>query len=238
MKQGPEAPGKIAGPDNKERITTMKLRNLLLAAALFLTATITFASSNVSDLLSLSYSADTNTLNLMMFRMNMGWSYSIIGYTQGANGLVKAYESELSKKTETVATNDDPEKLNAFIDSLNISDSQIVASLKEHTIRAYIFTVPVPEDIVKLEIEGGSGNGNTTIFDRTATNGNQFMVLDNVIYFGKENWVGDYQNGAMFLAGDTQTFGAPLPTPVVTLLIALGLGAALVMYRNRKQVKA
>ena len=32
--------------------------------------------------------------------------------------------------------------------------------------------------------------------------------------------------------------GAPLPAPVVTLLIALGFGAALVMYRNRKQAKA
>lgn len=32
--------------------------------------------------------------------------------------------------------------------------------------------------------------------------------------------------------------GSPLPAPVVTLLIALGFGAALVMYRNRKQVKA
>ena len=33
-------------------------------------------------------------------------------------------------------------------------------------------------------------------------------------------------------------FGSPLPTPVVTLLIALGFGAAFMMYRNRKQVKA
>ena len=32
--------------------------------------------------------------------------------------------------------------------------------------------------------------------------------------------------------------GSPLPAPVVTLLIALFFGAALVMYRNRKQVKA
>ena len=34
------------------------------------------------------------------------------------------------------------------------------------------------------------------------------------------------------------TFGSPLPTPVITLLIALGFGAAFAMYRNRKQVKA
>ena len=35
-----------------------------------------------------------------------------------------------------------------------------------------------------------------------------------------------------------ETFGQPLPAPVVTLLIALGFGAALVFYRNRKQAKA
>ena len=34
------------------------------------------------------------------------------------------------------------------------------------------------------------------------------------------------------------TFGEPLPTPVITLLIALGFGAAFVMYRNRKQARA
>lgn len=33
-------------------------------------------------------------------------------------------------------------------------------------------------------------------------------------------------------------FGTPLPTPVITLLIALGFGAAFVMYRKHKQVKA
>ena len=33
-------------------------------------------------------------------------------------------------------------------------------------------------------------------------------------------------------------FGSPLPSPVVTLLIALGLGSALVMYRKRRQTKA
>lgn len=33
-------------------------------------------------------------------------------------------------------------------------------------------------------------------------------------------------------------FGQPLPAPLATLLIALGFGAAFVLYRNRKQVKA
>ena len=31
------------------------------------------------------------------------------------------------------------------------------------------------------------------------------------------------------------TFGSPLPTPVITLLIALAFGAAFVLYRSRKQ---
>ena len=33
-------------------------------------------------------------------------------------------------------------------------------------------------------------------------------------------------------------FGQPLPSPVATLLIALGFGAAFMMFRNRKQAKA
>ena len=35
-----------------------------------------------------------------------------------------------------------------------------------------------------------------------------------------------------------EVFGEPLPAPVATLLIALAFGAAFVVYRNRKQVKA
>ena len=37
---------------------------------------------------------------------------------------------------------------------------------------------------------------------------------------------------------EASVVGSPLPAPLVTLLIALGFGAALVMYRNRKQVNA
>ena len=43
---------------------------------------------------------------------------------------------------------------------------------------------------------------------------------------------------AGLVGGEPYTAGSPLPAPVVTLLIALGFGAALVMYRNRKQARA
>ena len=53
------------------------------------------------------------------------------------------------------------------------------------------------------------------------------------------------QSTVYFSAADTGTtkkaeftFGSPLPTPVVTLLIALAFGGAFVMYRNRKQARA
>ena len=63
---------------------------------------------------------------------------------------------------------------------------------------------------------------------------------DGILYFGKSNWIGSKNNGALFLISGKKadTMGSPLPAPVVTLLIALGFGAALVMYRNRKQAKA
>ena len=51
----------------------------------------------------------------------------------------------------------------------------------------------------------------------------------NVVYFGKSS-----DNGHGNDKSARISFGAPLPAPVVTLLIALGFGAALVMYRNRK----
>ena len=113
--------------------------------------------------------------------------------------------------------------------------------MKTHVISIYQFSVPVPDEIVEIGLTGGNGNGNFTesIYVKSATNGNDFYTIGegNVIYFGKGNWIGKYNNGAMFLVGG-EPFGAPLPAPVVTLLIALGFGAALVMYRNRKQVKA
>jgi len=56
----------------------------------------------------------------------------------------------------------------------------------------------------------------------------------------KSSW--NLNNGALFLVAvnekSTGPAGSPLPAPVVTLLIALGFGAALVMYRNRKLAKA
>ena len=45
-------------------------------------------------------------------------------------------------------------------------------------------------------------------------------------------------SGSYVASGDGAHMGTPLPAPFVTLLIALGFGAALVMYRNRKQANA
>ena len=217
----------------------MKLRNLLLVSALFLSASVAFAgSSSVSDLLTMNRSEDTKTMNITMFRMNNGWDYTITAYTMGTNGNLEPYAATTLTKTNPtpIATNNNKTELNAFIDSLKISDSNIVSGLKQYALEAYQFTIPVPDNVVQIGITGKDIAD--TIYNTVANNGAQFMVIDNVIYFGKENWVGHYNNGAMFLGGDTKTFGSPLPAPVVTLLIALGFGAALVMYRNRKQVKA
>jgi len=63
-----------------------------------------------------------------------------------------------------------------------------------------------------------------------------FAATDTVIAFTKN---GTDKGRIDFGGNGDGTVGAPLPTPVVTLLIALAFGAGIVMYRNRKQqVKA
>ena len=225
----------------------MKLRNLLLTVALFLIAGVAFAkpkvdTSNVSDFLTMEVSEDTNTLNIRMFRMNNGWKYYVKGYTQGTNGAVLSYQSTLSKDDDyEIAT--DKKKIKEIIAGMEDLPDDVRAGLNQHALGIYEFSIPVPDDIIEISLAGGNGKGAfvESVWQRSATNGNDFWTIGegNLIYMGKGNWIGQYNNGAMFLVGgEPYTFGSPLPAPVVTLLIALGFGAALVMYRNRKQARA
>ncbi len=226
----------------------MKLSNLLLTAALFVSATIAFAKpkvdmSNVSDFLTMERSESTNTLNIKMFRMNNGWNYYVNGYTQGTGenaDPVLSYRSLLSKDDQYLVSSD-KSKIQKIIAGMENLPEDVRAGLNQHAIGIYEFSIPVTDDIIEIGLAGGNGNGAfvESVWQRSATNGNDFWSIGdgNIIYMGKGNWVGQYNNGAMFLVGG-EPFGAPLPAPVVTLLIALGFGTALVMYRNRKQVKA
>ena len=235
----------------------MKLHNLLLAAALFLSAgTAAFAvdPATPQQFFSIEKTDNMKTLDIYMFRMNEGWNYSISGYTaetpeggveddESEPTLVLSYKSNLSGTQYLEAKT--KKKVQAFIKAMDKNDlpedTTLLASLNQHATSVYHFSVPIPEDVEEIGLVGGNGNGNTTdsIYNKSAINGSDFYVVDNVVYFGKAQWIDHYNNGAVFVVGVKGTpVGSPLPTPVVTLLIALGLGAALVMYRNRKQVKA
>ena len=224
----------------------MKLHSLLLTAALFLAAGVTFAkpkvdASSAADFLTMEVSEDTATLNVRMFRMNNGWNYYVNGYTQGTGDEnTLAYTSLLSKDDQYLVSTDKKE-IKEIIAGMEDLPADVRAGLNQHAIGIYEFSVPVPDEVVEISLSGGNGKGAfvESVWQRAATNGNDFWTIGegNIIYMGKGNWIGQYNNGAMFLVGG-EPFGAPLPAPVVTLLIALGFGAALVMYRNRKQAKA
>ena len=71
-------------------------------------------------------------------------------------------------------------------------------------------------------------DGNSYVFDfyfNTSNSSPSARIIFTPVEAGNGTGTDDTNSG---------TVGSPLPAPVVTLLIALGFGAALVMYRNRK----
>ena len=93
-------------------------------------------------------------------------------------------------------------------------------------------TVTVPSDVTKIGAWGVNGNdpqGTKTVYSATKTTTNFDFHLTEV---GTKTFVFSNKNGA---EKGYVVIGSPLPTPVVTLLIALGFGAAFVLYRSRKQ---
>lgn len=93
-------------------------------------------------------------------------------------------------------------------------------------------TVTIPADVTKIGAWGVNGNdpqGKKTVYSATTTTTNFDFHLTEV---GSKTFVFSNKEGA---EKGYVVIGSPLPTPVVTLLIALGLGAAFVMYRSRKQ---
>ena len=111
--------------------------------------------------------------------------------------------------------------------------------------RVYYFTVPISEvgpyakdgtppvreiGVITEDVNSiaNTANANGDLFYRTTGD-------DYFLSFGKAT----VEGGNVIKNGDPEiAFGQPLPAPLATLLIALGFGAAFVMYRNRKQVKA
>jgi hypothetical protein len=113
-------------------------------------------------------------------------------------------------------------------------------------------------DVIEIYMDdvNGSVRSNTTKY--MGAYGEGVPVVDQLVFY-QNNYNWDLTRSLMPLAaldtgnghrvffgiygsasegGGKEVIGQPLPAPIVTLLIALGFGAALMIYRNRKQAKA
>ena len=198
----------------------MKLRNLLLTAALFVSSAVAFAGSKDYEDYSWNNSEKLSTVNvtLQKFGTQGGFSYAVY----------------------------DIDALNRITAEVN-ADTSIKKNQKEKEINkrmeSYIWELKDPGEndtsVTTIALKNGTYVANFGVIGKGVYSvpnvSNQFHFYTteetpaNVVYFGKSSDSGHGNDKSARIS-----FGAPLPAPVVTLLIALGFGAALVMYRNRK----
>ena len=191
----------------------MKLRNLLLTAALFLSASFAFADKafdindyNVGNFTWTNNSGD-QTIRVQLKKYNQEdfryFVYDVDAYDQNqiVNGQWGKYASNNEGKVWELQTG-----VNEIVLPEGVTHVGVFALTK----KVY------------------SGDNATDKFRFYREKDSQF--LERKVSFGKldDNGKGNSHSADII-------FGAPLPTPVVTLLIALGLGAAFVLYRGRKQ---
>lgn len=213
----------------------MKLHNLLLTAALFISTAAAFAapieptSFKASDkntgyyIAVPKYQEGSYGINLTFTRYNSAegeWGYSLF-----------AYEANEASADWTL----DLTRANA---SAILDEHEIEVDGKTETMHKYFFNIPIEYD--------KEGNPNITkigILARREANSTTNIPIKNGHFYFYEVEIDDTEHFVFGKNGEENikaefAFGTPLPTPVVTLLIALGFGAALVIYRSRKQVKA
>ena len=227
-------------PDHMKRKTlTMKLRNLLLTAALFLSSAVAFAAPKATkDYDDYSWLNESGmrtikvTLNQLSANQN-GFSYAVYDVDALARITKEVYEDDSikSNKKEKEIEN----RMKSYIWVLNeakganaTSDTFISLDKDNTEVRFGV-----------IEYNGQPKNVNVSSVPNISKNGFHFYTLsedpNNVVYYGK---TGTGENGTGNDKSAQIIFGAPLPTPVVTLLIALAFGTGFMMYRNRKQAKA
>ena len=218
----------------------MKLSNLLLSAALFLSAGAAFAAKTTTGEPFSWEKPENNKLSLTVFVISAGWDFSVYGYDA----------DNKATELQVINTKDKAHALTlAQIEAKNIpsayKDTIINAIEKDDYYHAYDLEIEINnEDIKTIGLMGSNNRSQEkmTVYSPTNVNnqnGNIFYALgsNTLLAFGN----GDIDEGAVFMIntgageGGSGTVGSPLPTPVVTLLIALALGAGFVMYRNRKQ---
>ena len=213
----------------------MKLHNLLLTAALFVTATAAFAAieeikmtKDGTTYTGYAWTIDdpkTNNITVTLTRTNNKgngtWSYELFSYVKGQDPSNANWTYTLSEENADSFVKNGNERIYTFHIPLT-GPNDVRYDVKSIGILSDKTETPASNSTQNIF----SGNNDFHYYLSTKTD-----ATPNTISYGKVNNGGEHMKAEF-------TFGTPLPTPVITLLIALGFGAALVLYRNRKQVKA
>ncbi len=208
----------------------MKLHNLLLTAALFLTAGAAFASSE--DYADYYWNNKDNwnkiDVTLTKFQQQTEFQYSVYD--------VDAYKDIMkTAENDGVKFANDNKKMEYALSKLEEANKiWVLKDPGENNSMVTVINLPEGTEVNNF---GVIGHQKVLSVPNVSNNFYFYTTTDspsNTVFYGKlDSDEGHGNNKAAKI-----TFGQPLPAPVVTLLIALGFGVALVMYRNRKQAKA
>lgn len=249
----------------------MKLRNLLLTAALAFAATPVFAAftyevirtgfdkdhpvgTNQDSFYKIRITGGTGDIYLSDWIDNIGDSHQEDNLTE--KGISHyGYRYVASKTSSNINTG---KIMEVGVDTQPIATDPVKSPWNDNQIIRYQYLLGTFTEGDEVEIYMKDTNGevwsNTTKF--MGGYGDGVPVVDQLVFY-QTNYNWDLTRQLMPLAAlDTgnghrvffgiygseseggEVFGQPLPAPVVTLLLALAFGGALVMYRNRKQAKA
>ena len=233
----------------------MKLRNFLLTAAIFLSAGIAFAQTTTSSKYftindipatdegregitdyTWTVPANNNRTSFNAFVVQYGkggFSYDVFGTSAENEG----WSEKLSVSymlDDTKAYVVDMKNSSNLVRYTDVTVYDEATGKDKFYQRIYYFSVPY-----EVKVMSEIGVLTSDIFsDANQLDPFYFYRVSDQQYFlsfGEATTV----DGKIIANKDPQiAFGQPLPAPVTTLLIALGFGAAFVMYRNRKSVKA
>lgn len=234
----------------------MKLRNFLLTVAIFLSAGIAFAQTTTSSKYftindipatdadregvtdyTWTVPANNNRTSFNAFVVQYGkgdFSYDVFGTSAENEGWSEKLSVSYTYDSKTHSYVVDIKNSSNFVSYTDVTVYDEATGKDKFLQRIYHFSVPY-----EVKVMSEIGVLTSGIF----SNANQldpfyfYKVSDQQYFlsFGGATTV----DGKIIANKDPQiAFGQPLPAPVTTLLIALGFGAAFVMYRNRKSVKA
>ena len=233
----------------------MKLRNFLLTAAIFLSAGIAFAQTTTSSKYftindipatdregvtdytwTVPASDNRTSFNAVVVQYaKSDFSYNVFGTSAMNEGwsqkLSVSYKQDLATHSYVI----DMKNSSNLVNYSDVFVYDEATGSDKFYQRIYYFSVPY-----EVKVLSEIGVLTEGIFsDYNQIDPKYFYRVSDQQYFLSFGNATTTDNGTIISNQDPQiAFGQPLPTPIATLLIALGFGAAFVMYRNRKSVKA